>query len=409
MTFNNHPIWHTVQQLMHHNNCVIVPGFGGFVLNEERSKIDQITHVIIPPGKHVVFNPNLKTNDGLLAANLSQHKGISYQSALDEINLFVEDLYAQLRKEKQLIVESFGKFRLNAEANVVFLPNPANRYDFDSFGLHQIQASAVASRQIAGKHTRTFKELNPVKSTKKVKRNAFWPVTLAVTLVGLLAINSWIFFTQPDKNFIENTTANISSWVSGIFKQDSNEQIAKAPINQNETLPAIVEQEIIEEDENTEEPYAEQLTMIEETVAEIHTETTQINYQEVFVKTLSGLAAVYSRNELPPSASAVAEDAVEVAVPISTAVAQPESVVAKQSNTISQGGNYHVIVGVFFKDGNAEKFVSELSAKGINAQIIQSSQGNKVSVAAFNKKSDAESYLSQAKSIHPDAWVMAGR
>jgi nucleoid DNA-binding protein/cell division protein FtsN len=403
----NHPIWQTVQELMHHNNCVIIPGFGGFVLNEERSKIDQITHVITPPGKHVVFNPNLKTNDGLLAANFSQQKGISYQTALDEINQLVEDVYNQLKKDKQLIIESFGKFRLNAEANVVFLPNTTNRYDFDSFGLYQIQASAVASRQIAGKHTRTFKDLNKVKFARKVKRNKFWPTTLAITLIGLLAINSWIFFTQPDKDFIEHTTANISSWISGIFKQDSNEQIAEAPINQNEILPAIVEQEIIEEDENTEEPYAEQLTVIEETVAEVHIETTPINYQEVFVKTLSGLAAAYTRNELPPTP--IVEEVVEVAVPISTAVVKSENVLSKQTTTIDQVGSYHVIVGVFFKDGNAEKFVRELSEKGINASIIPSSNGNKVSVASFNKKSDAESYLNQAKSIHPEAWVMTSK
>lgn len=398
MTFNNHPIWNTIQQLMHHNNCVIVPGFGGFVLNNERSKIDQVSHIITPPGKHVVFNPNLKTNDGLLAANFSQTKGISYQTALDEINAFVDELYTQLRKEKQLVVESFGKFRLNAEANVVFLPNPSNRYDFESFGLGQILASSVASRQIAGKHTRTFKELNKVKKARKVKRNRFWPTTLAITLISLLAINSWIFFTQPEKDFIQATTTNISSWFSGIFNQDSNEQVAKMPVIHEETSPLVDESTL----ELTELPI-----IAEEQITENETEAIQINYQEVFLKNLNGLAAAYTRKALPPAA--VVEEISEIAVPISTAVSEPETTISQPAQLFNHKNNYNVIVGVFFKDGNAEKFVAELSAKGINAHIIQSTQGNKVSIATFSNKSDAEKYLNEAKLINPDAWVMASK
>ena len=60
MEFAKHPIWQVVEKLLYKHDCVIIPGFGGFVCNMEHARIDQVTHVIIPPGKHIIFNPNLK-------------------------------------------------------------------------------------------------------------------------------------------------------------------------------------------------------------------------------------------------------------------------------------------------------------------------------------------------------------
>ena len=142
---------------MHTHDCVIMPGFGGFVCNRQQARIDQVTHIITPPGKHVVFNQNLKTNDGLLANQIAEELKLGYSDAVKWIDQTVEQIKQLLTEQKQLEVDGFGRFRLNAEANYVFIPLLKNNYSYSSFGLMPVQASPVASRSIKSTHPKIFR------------------------------------------------------------------------------------------------------------------------------------------------------------------------------------------------------------------------------------------------------------
>lgn len=50
-----------ISELLYQYDCVIIPGFGGFIGNYSPALIDPIYHTFHPPYKSLLFNINLKT------------------------------------------------------------------------------------------------------------------------------------------------------------------------------------------------------------------------------------------------------------------------------------------------------------------------------------------------------------
>jgi nucleoid DNA-binding protein/cell division septation protein DedD len=423
MELVNHPIWKVVKSLMHKHDCVIVPGFGGFVCNKENSRIDQVTHEILPPGKHVVFNPNLRSNDGLLAANLAPTLNVKYNEAIKEIEEWVVAFKQMLGQQKQIEISQFGKFRLNAEANIVFIPQAANRYDFDSFGLSPVQAQPVASRNIAGK-SRILKEIKPIKETKPIKSKKLWPSALAITLLGLLAVNGWIFIAKPNKDMFAGSSLSLTSWFDSLFAKPSSTLVLSTYDEANTqnsqsvgTLPSdgyIPDPPVLGIEvaitEDSIPGILDEIILSNELPHTLHMLDTEIAVVEIndFVLALQTVSASSRMMHFPPAPKVTALSATELVTPISTEVVAP--VVApnnvNQVTINSIKSNYHIIAGVFYKPGNAEKYVAELQSKGFEATILPGTNCQRVSVAAFASKNEAENYLNEARSINKDVWIL---
>ena len=64
-----------IETLLLENDCVIVPGFGGFVAHYSPATRIKEENIFLPPTRTIGFNPQLKLNDGVLVQ--------SYMSAYD--------------------------------------------------------------------------------------------------------------------------------------------------------------------------------------------------------------------------------------------------------------------------------------------------------------------------------------
>ena len=64
-----------IEALLLENDCVIVPGFGGFVAHYAPATHVKEENLFLPPTRTIGFNPQLKLNDGVLVQ--------SYMSAYD--------------------------------------------------------------------------------------------------------------------------------------------------------------------------------------------------------------------------------------------------------------------------------------------------------------------------------------
>ena len=71
----NKMVEYYISELLFLHDCVIIPNFGGFVGNPKSAKLNKITGVLSPPSKQILFNANLKTNDGLLITHISKLLG----------------------------------------------------------------------------------------------------------------------------------------------------------------------------------------------------------------------------------------------------------------------------------------------------------------------------------------------
>ena len=69
-----------IERLLLAQDCVLVPGLGGFVLQVVNAAYNAEEEVFVPMQKEVVFNTTLQHNDGLLSESYMQTYGVDYVS-----------------------------------------------------------------------------------------------------------------------------------------------------------------------------------------------------------------------------------------------------------------------------------------------------------------------------------------
>jgi len=124
-----------IRELLFSYDCVIIPGFGGFIGNYSPARIDRISGTFIPPLKQISFNKNLSHNDGLLVSRISQATGLNYGSSRSIVEEFVAELNSILAKGENIVFDYLGTFSRNIENNIQFEPEPGINYHPGSYGL----------------------------------------------------------------------------------------------------------------------------------------------------------------------------------------------------------------------------------------------------------------------------------
>jgi CCDC81-like HU domain protein/sporulation related protein len=154
-----------IGELLYDHNCVIVPDLGGFVANYASAKISS-SHTFAPPSKNIVFNINLKNNDGLLANQIVNFENKTYSEALRYIDVFVKEINAQLKKGARVKIDEVGTLFLDRERNIQFEPSVTNFLP-DAFGLSAFHSPAVKRDTIGKRIEKEFKDRGAVPVEKK--------------------------------------------------------------------------------------------------------------------------------------------------------------------------------------------------------------------------------------------------
>ncbi len=136
-----------LEDLLYEHNCVIMPGFGGFIANRLPSKVNEIQQRVEPARKVVAFNINLVQNDGLLASHISKSKQISFDEANREIREFVSSIKSEIELKRQYSLKGIGDFYLNSEDKLVFIPEADINFSKETFGLFPITIRKIEYEQ----------------------------------------------------------------------------------------------------------------------------------------------------------------------------------------------------------------------------------------------------------------------
>lgn len=379
MRENNKTIWDFVKELLHEHDCVIVPGFGGFVCNLEHARIDQVSHIITPPSKHVVFNQNLKTNDGLLASRMADQLKLSYADVIRMIDQSVTKTKDLLQDKKFFAVDFFGSFRLNSDANYVFLPEKSNTFLHPSFGLMPLQVNPVVSRSIKSRKIRLLKDSKEFRELRGNTRRKNAMRVLVGTFTLLLALNLFIFIKKPELK-ITGTTMNISAWFDSLFHSNTQPQIA---IEEPKPAPVVKEETYIPAPP----------VPIETTDTSSIPETPQPFDILSFAKNIALAKTTNSSVAAEP-------------IPDNGKQTIPSGSV---KGSISSDSTFYIIGGVFCKQKYAMRFFHELEEKGFTPDIIVNARINckRVSYSKFFSRKDAEQQLRTIQtSVNADAWIL---
>lgn len=129
------------------HDCVIVPKFGGFVLQNVPARKEDAEHIFYPSRKEIGFNATLQHTDGLLCESYMQKYAVSYQQAQMMLEEDVEEMKRILLHERTLAMDVLGMFSLGEEGQPVFHPGQSERFSIDSYGLPVFHFPALASLQ----------------------------------------------------------------------------------------------------------------------------------------------------------------------------------------------------------------------------------------------------------------------
>ena len=148
-----------IEVLLLDNDCVIVPGFGGFTAHHVDARFDGRDCNYLPPIRTLGFNQQLKMNDSLLAQSYSDTYDISYPEALRRIEAEVATLTAELETTGRYDMDDIGTLVVNSEGKYEFEPCEAGILTPEFYGLGAIEVRPLGSEsdgdsRLADEHVR---------------------------------------------------------------------------------------------------------------------------------------------------------------------------------------------------------------------------------------------------------------
>lgn len=167
-----------IEFLLHSHNCVIVPGFGGFVVNYTTAKHDGLS-VVEAPGCELVFNGELTHNDGLLAESYMKTDKISFDAATLRIKQLVRKMNLQLEEKKELKMGDLGTFSINEKSRLVYSPGAFVRPEL--FGL-----TKASLRPVIQIHSHTEAAQKTVRKSVVLRNTGIVAAVAAVILLSMM-------------------------------------------------------------------------------------------------------------------------------------------------------------------------------------------------------------------------------
>lgn len=369
-----------LRELLFVQECVIIPGFGGFLTKYKSAEIDYLNYTITPPTKSISFNRQLRNDDGLLVNTFSMLNGVPFGEANLFVRKWVNQFEATLKANTTFTLAQIGTFEWDALGSTIsFLPDVTENYLVESYGFPAITAKPVFRNTHAADNTAVVVKSESIitdiieepilaepflKTTTEeevLEPVTVEPVNTKKLLLACFGIFSLAIMTMPFFGFHSDkmnlNEANVLSAFSSVFPSKS---VEVAPlVLDNITSPEL---SVINEVK-----IVQPVFVIQE---EKQTEITQPN----------------------------------VVMEEETLVAEPAKAAVAVSATTTK---YVVIMGAFKDKKNAEKLTETITAESstLQAKLIPNGKVSYVAILAGNTEASAAAKLKEAKTINPDCWI----
>ena len=167
-----------IKDLLVQNDCVIIPGFGGFVSIYHPAEIQ--ASKFSPPTKAVCFNRQLNFNDGLLIGWLSRKEGVSYRDASTKVSQLVVEINYRLTEGEAIDFPGLGVIEYDRNETLTFTPQVSSDINPDSFGLFAFSHDKFLNQSFVEKALYST-QVSPVFRNKKLRK-----VLVGIPLLALL-------------------------------------------------------------------------------------------------------------------------------------------------------------------------------------------------------------------------------
>lgn len=220
-----------IEVLLLENDCVIVPGLGGFVAHYTPAMRVAEENVFLPPTRIIGFNPQLKMNDGLLVQSYMAVYDTDFSDATRIVEKKVAHIFTALHEEGKVDLPNIGELRYSIHGIYDFVPydhkiTTPYLYGLDSF---EMQELAELKKPYMEK---TIRYSVPVVSEDKKRRfeikfNRSY-LSNAVAMIAVVAL--FFFLSTPIENteVVEGNYAQLLP--NELFEMIEKESLAINPI-----------------------------------------------------------------------------------------------------------------------------------------------------------------------------------
>jgi nucleoid DNA-binding protein/cell division septation protein DedD len=371
-----------ISELLYEHECVVIPGFGGFIVNDRPATINRITHQFSPPFRKVMFNIHLSANDGLLINHIANMDHISYVDAKQMVINFSKRCQEEIKAGNKVSFINIGTLYKNSEGHITFEQNEKINYNDDAFGLGSFYSPAIerASDEerikgiveplLAGKTKPTDRkpEINRETSLKRRRRAG---AVVLILFVLLLSIGGGFAIKENATNYWQNYAMLVPMF--------SADQTMDKP--EREFYPVQKEVPLFSKSETSEQIVSEEVN------GDIKEES--MTSEEEISMTVDDKLAETILTEAP------------------------EKEMSKDNQRIPDikppKRPYLIITGSFSEESNAQKLVSILKQSGIEALIADTTKNGmfRVAYASFITIEEAKETLYTLRNeAYPDAWIL---
>lgn len=344
-----------IKTLLQDHDCVILPGFGGFLANPKSAQVDRITHKFTPPQRQFSFNGHLKHNDGLLVNFVMEKESVSYDEALKLVNTYVDEIKQMLTQKSRVQISEIGSFQKTTDGRLLFEPDTSNTNSKASFGLESFHKMPVAQPPKGEKP----EEVETVE-TDSAKKGFNWKYAAAAIALPIIGYSAYL------------TTS------TGMLKQGY--QFHAADLN----------------------PFSEKVCELYEKRHIFPATFTDESDNGIAVQlaTNTGVTEIYLTDDTDKAIIVAPAKTVEVVKPSNTAFAAV--------NGEQRVRGFHVIAGCFGEELNAIKLIQRLGLKNQKAFVLDKHKGlYRVSLGAYDSREDAEAALAKVReNTSPSAWLL---
>ena len=338
-----------IKDLILLNECVILPGLGGFITRYRTASIDPDRRVLTPPSKDIEFREDLKKDNGLLINYISRKGKISNLRAGKLVEDYVNEIKRLLDSGEKAELRGIGIFTKDAGSGKInFSPFSDENYLADSFGLPDLELSKMQNTAVSD--DLEF-QIPPIKTIRR-KRTGFWVAASIIILILLLIVI--IPYTEPGQ--LKDLSFN------NLFGHRK-----KSADNEKEEKIVFGQRRLIEEDSSIKE--------IEEAID---------------VTTKKEVALAYAEPEESQQEDRLAGDYIT-------------------EESVSPGGRYYIVAGSFKKLENARKLMASLRDDGFDPQILQTDNGYfRVTLNSFQHRNLAVRELQRIRQgLNRSVWILS--
>ena len=135
-----------IKEILSQTGSVIIPYFGRFTAQYRSAAIDNIQGQLNAPTFDVLFDSNVRINDGVLVDKISRTQNIKIQEAQTQLNDYLNQAHQLLAQHEQFTLNGIGKIYQDASGIIQFASFNRN-LNPDAFGLPTVTFQPVSRTQ----------------------------------------------------------------------------------------------------------------------------------------------------------------------------------------------------------------------------------------------------------------------